>query len=119
MGWAYGGITVDVSALYVWNVANMEWTPGYGNWFCDLGAGVNLGGASNFFHAGVQGMAKIGFEFDNAPIRLSLDWSPAFGPEVAYSRAQTVGDIVVPRVSVSSFNERGLVNLGLSCVYLF
>ena len=120
MDWIYGDITADFSVLHVWNVANMDWT-WEGNWFFDLGAGGFLGGAANYFVCGLQGMARLGYQFEDAPVSLSFDWSPSFGPEIAYGRLHydtPLGDGNI-RGSVSSFNARGLANLGLSFVYRF
>lgn len=113
MDWVYSDITADFSLMYVWNVANMDWTD-EGNWFVDLGAGAFLGGASNYFVCGAQFMGRLGYEFEDAPIRLSFDWSPSFGPEIAYSPR-----INGTRVSVRDFNERGVANLGFTCTYRF
>jgi hypothetical protein len=114
MNWLYRGSTfADVSAMYVWNIANMDWTPGSGNWFFDLGAGANLGGGNHYFFLGVQGMAKLGYEFENAPVRLSVDWAPSFGPGITSVRVS--GD----RITDTELNTRGMGNFGLSCVYLF
>jgi hypothetical protein len=118
MDWIYGDITADFSVLHVWNVANMDLTD-EGNWFFDLGAGVFLGGASNYFVGGVQGMAKFGYTFEDYPVSIGLDWSPSFGPEVIYTPEMNVGGIHVSRMSTSRFNGHGLANFGLSVVYRF
>ncbi len=109
MDWIYGDITANFSAMHVWRVSNMDWSD-EGNWFFDIGAGGFLGGASNYVVFGVQGMTRLGYQFENAPVSLSIDWSPAFGPEIAYARGFK---------SVSRFNARGIANLGISCVYRF
>ena len=87
--WANAGgtVTADFSVLYNWNVCNMDWTPS----------------------AGVAGSAKLGIAFKGAPVRLSFDWSPAFGPGIAYWDGG----------SHSEFNERALCNFGITCVYCF
>jgi hypothetical protein len=109
MNWLYkGGMAVDVSALYVWNIANMNWTD-EGNWFFDLGAGANVGAASHYFYLGVQGMAKLGYEFEGAPVRLAIDWSPSFGPGIASFAGH----------SNSELNTTGMGSFGLSAVYMF
>jgi hypothetical protein len=105
----YGdGFAVDLSAMHVWNVANMNWTP-KGKWFFDLGAGANTVLANHFFYVGVQGTAKLGYEFDNIPLRLSCDFSPSFGPGISS----------VAGHSETSFYSNGISNFGVSCVYLF
>ncbi len=109
MSWINGGgIVADVSALYVWNIANMNLTDS-GNWFFDLGAGLNLGGRSHFAYFGVQGMAKFGYAFDNSPLKIAIDWSPSFGPGIGYGGGH----------SVSDFHDNGIANFGLSVVYSF
>jgi hypothetical protein len=113
MDWIYGDITADFSMLYAWRVANMDWTY-EGNWFLDIGAGAFFGGASNYFVFGAQGMGRLGYEFEDAPVSLAFDWSPSFGPEVLYSPR-----VNGQRLSVSDFNARGLANFGLSFIYRF
>ncbi len=108
--WANGGgtVTADFTVLYAWNIADMSWTP-RGQWFFDAGAGLNVGGRGHYAYVGPMGMAKLGYEFDGAPVRLSFDWSPAFGPAIAYGGG----------FSHTQFNKWGLANLGLTCVYCF
>ena len=117
MDWIYGDITADFSVLRVWRGGYMNWTD-EGQWFFDLGAGGFLGGAANYFVFGVQGLARLGYEFEDAPIALAFDWSPAFGPEIVYVRQSLPGSNNV-RGSASRFNARGIANLGLSCIYRF
>ena len=109
--WANAGgtVTADFSVLYNWNVCNMDWTPSAGRWFFDAGAGINVGGKGHYAYVGVAGSAKLGIAFKGAPVRLSFDWSPAFGPGIAYWDGG----------SHSEFNERALCNLGITCVYCF
>jgi hypothetical protein len=120
MGWLHHGVTADFSLLHVWNVENMDWTD-EGRWFFDLGAGANLGGASHFFYGGIQGMARLGYRFDHAPVSLSLDWSPSFGPAVVHHHHfdDEHHDLHIDTHSVASFNTRGMANFGLSCVFRF
>ncbi len=98
------GIGVDISGLYTWNIANMNWTPKAGTWFFDAGVGANVGFNNKHFHIGPQGMAKLGIAF-KAPVRLSLDWSPTFG--VSAGKGE------------SGFYGMGLGNFGITCVYAF
>ena len=109
--WANAGgtVTADFSVLYNWNVCNMDWTPSAGRWFFDAGAGINVGGKGHYAYVGVAGSAKLGIAFKGAPVRLSFDWSPAFGPGIAYWDGG----------SHSEFNERALCNFGITCVYCF
>ena len=95
------GMAADFTALHMWNVATMDWTPSAGQWFVDLGAGAGLGGNSNALFAGVAGSAKLGIQFNNAPLRLALDWTPIIG------------------INGSKFYGLGCANLGISCVYCF
>ncbi len=99
-----GVVTADFTLLYNWNIANMNWTP-RGQWFFDAGAGLNVGGRAHYGYVGAAGMAKLGYEFGGAPVRLSFDWTPSFG--VGFSHGY------------SDFNRWGLANLGLTCVYCF
>lgn len=110
MGWYHlGTLTADFTALHNWNIATMDWTPSAGLWFFDAGAGITIGGREHIVTLGAAGCAKVGIEFNDVPIRLSLDWTPAFGPAIIYSSAG----------SGAVFNEYGLANLGLSAVFRF
>ena len=110
MGWYHGGaLTADFTVLHNWNVCNMDWTPSAGQWFFDAGAGLTVGGRGHFVNLGVAGCAKLGIEFNDAPVRLSVDFTPAFGPRIVY----------VKGASSAVFNEYGLANLGLSAVFSF
>ena len=110
MGWYHGGLTADFTALHNWNICTMDWTPSVGQWFVDAGAGLTIGGRANFVNLGVAGCAKLGLEFNDAPIRLSLDWTPAFGPAIVYVPGWGSGAV---------FNEYGLANLVISAVFCF
>ena len=110
MGWYNAGVlTADFTALHNWNVGTMDWTPSVGQWFFDAGAGLSVGGRSNIVTLGVAGCAKLGIEFNDAPIRLAVDWTPAFGPAITYIGAD----------SHAKFNEYGLANFGISAVFCF
>ncbi len=111
MSWCNAGALVmaDFTALYQWNIAKMDWTPSAGEWFFDLGAGVGAGGRGHYAYAGAVGCAKLGLKFNNVPLKLSIDWSPLFGAEIAYGYG----------VSVADFHGYGLANFGISCVYCF
>lgn len=113
-----GGVTADFSALYFWNIANMNWTPSAGQWFFDAGAGLNVGGREHYAYVGAQGVAKLGIEFSGAPVRLSFDWSPSFGPGIVYLPKETIGDVTFGG-SHAAFNEMALVNFGITCTYSF
>lgn len=109
MAWYHGGLTADFTALHNWNVCTMDWTPSVGTWFFDAGAGLTVGGREHFVNLGVAGCAKLGIEFYNAPCRLSVDFTPAFGPAIGYGGGY----------SAARFNEYGLANLGLTAVFSF
>lgn len=114
-----GTVMADLTALYNWNIFNMDWTPSVGEWFFDAGCGINVGGRENYAYIGAAGCAKLGIKFHDAPIRLSFDWTPSFGAEIAYWSGQTVGGYKIKGGSNSDFNEYGLCNFGISCVYCF
>ena len=110
MGWYNAGVlTADFTALHNWSIMTMDWTPSVGQWFFDAGAGLSVGGRSNIVTLGVAGCAKLGIEFNDAPIRLAVDWTPAFGPAITYIGAD----------SYAKFNEYGLANFGISAVFCF
>ncbi len=120
MDWIYrDGLVADFSALYVWNVSKMYWSP-EGTWFFDAGAGVNMGGKSRFFFAGIQGMAKLGYTFERTPLSIALDWSPTFGAGIEFKRGGYIdGQGNFEGNSQTSFNDNGLMGFGLSCIYRF
>ena len=102
-------VTADFSILYNWHIADMDWTPKAGRWFFDAGVGVNVGGKANFAYVGAAGMARLGIAFNDAPVSLSLDWTPAFGPRIAYAQGN----------SWCVFNDLALANFGVTCTYHF
>lgn len=110
MAWYHGAdLTAEFTALHNWNICTMDWTPSAGLWFFDAGAGLILGGRGHMVDLGVAGCAKLGFEFNNVPCRLSFDYTPAFGPMIFYSKGSS--EVV--------FNEDGLLNFGVSAVFSF
>ena len=111
MSWCNAGATLmaDFTALYQWNVCKMQWTPSAGEWFFDAGAGVGVGGREHYAYVGVAGCAKLGIKFNNAPVKLSIDWTPVIGPQIDYYKG----------ASNAAFHEYGLANLGISAVYCF
>ena len=98
------GASLDFTALYQWNVLNMDWTPTAGEWFFDAGTGISLGAQSNMY-IGATGCAKLGIKFKAAPVKLALDYSPSFGSWLGKGN--------------DGFRTDGLFNLGISCVYCF
>ena len=103
------GLDADFTALHMWNVATMNWTPSAGEWFFDAGTGLGVGGRAHFAYVGVAGSAKLGIEFSGAPVRLSLDWTPVIGPGIGYGGGH----------SSAGFNAMGLANIAVSAVYCF
>ena len=135
MSWCNSGsvLMADFTALYNWNITTMDWTPSAGEWFFDAGCGVVVGGRSHYAYFGLAGSAKLGIAFKRTPIKLSIDWTPYIGPEIAYGvKVPVVEDVYNPTIgttvpfisgykktSSSSFNEYGFANFGISCVYCF
>ena len=86
-----------------------HWTPKAGRWFFDAGVGVNVGGKAHFAYVGLAGMARLGISFNNAPVSLSVDWTPSFGPRIGYFKEW----------SEAEFNDLALANLGVTCTFHF
>lgn len=109
--WAHhdATITADFTALYNWHIVEMDWTPRAGTWFFDAGVGVNVGGREHFAYVGVAGMARLGIEFNGAPVSLSLDYTPVIGPAIGYGGGHSHAD----------FHEMGFANVGITCTYNF
>lgn len=63
-----------------------------------------------FVNIGVAGCAKLGIQFNDAPIRLSLDFTPSFGPEIVYLKGFGAN---------AGFSGYSVANLGISAVYCF
>ncbi len=96
----------ELSLLHYWNVKNWDWTPG--NWFLDIGAGANTIISKNHMFLGAQVSGKFGYTFEDFPLSLSADFSPAIGPNIGLRGAE------------STFRTEGLFyNFGISCVYRF
>ena len=105
----YFDTTADFTLLHNWHLLDMDWTPRGGMWFVDAGAGINVGGKAHDVYAGVAGMARLGFTFNNLPLTVAVDWTPTFGPGIRYSKG----------ANKVFFNELGLANVGISCTYKF
>ena len=105
----YFGTTADFTLLHNWHLLDMDWTPRGGKWFVDAGAGVNVGGSGLYAYAGVAGMARLGFTFNNLPLTVAVDWTPTFGPGIHY----------VKGANEVFFNELGIANVCISCTYNF
>lgn len=107
--WLDPDVTADFTVLHNWNVCTMDWTPRAGTWFFDAGVGVNVGGREHYAYVGVAGMARLGFEFNSAPVSLSLDYTPVIGPGIGYGGGH----------SSAGFRDMGFANLGITCTYNF
>ena len=120
MSWCNPGASLmaDFTALAAWNCFEFG-NYNAGNFFADFGAGISVGGREHYAYVGVAGLAKIGFKFSGAPVSLSFDWTPAFGPEIAYYGKQTIQGVTIPGPSASDFFEYGLANFGITCTYNF
>ena len=107
--WVDTAVTADFTALYNWNLLEMDWTPSAGIWFVDAGVGVNVGGREHYAYVGAAGMARMGFKFHNVPVSLSIDYTPVIGPAIVYAKGW----------SAAEFRGRGFANVGLTCTYNF
>ena len=87
----------------------MDWTPRAGQWFFDAGAGINVGGREHYAYVGVVAMARLGIKFNDAPLSLSLDYSPVIGPGIVYGGGY----------SHAGFRDIGFANVGVTCTYNF
>ncbi len=110
MSWcnAGGSVVADLTALAAWNCFEFG-ACNSGNFFADFGAGISVGGKAHYAYVGVAGLARCGFKFSGAPVSLSADWTPLFGPHIAYGGGH----------SYSEFHKYGLANFGLTCTYNF
>lgn len=111
MQWLNPGAVVcaDLTMLFNWNLLTMNWTPKAGTWFFDAGCGFSVGGREHYAYVGPAGNARFGIELNKVPLRIGIDWTPMFGPEIAYYKGW----------STSQFYSYGLANFGISCVYRF
>ena len=110
MSWCNAGATVvaDFTALAAWNCFEFGQFNA-GNFFADFGTGISVGGKGHYAYVGVAGLARCGFKFSGAPVSLSADWTPVFGPHIAYWNGWRS----------SEFNKYGLATLGITCTYNF
>ena len=112
------GAGLDFTALHQWSVCQMEWTPRVGQWFFDAGVGASVGMASKYMYVGATGCAKLGIEFNTAPVKLALDYSPTIGPWVGGSKSSNSEGGTDTKV-YSGIRMAGFLNIGISCVYCF
>ena len=110
MSWCNAGAAVvaDFTALAAWNCVEFGQTDA-GKFFADFGGGISVGGKSHYAYVGVAGLARCGFKFSGAPVSLSADWTPLFGPHIAYGGGG----------NYSEFHRYGLANFGVTCTYNF
>lgn len=102
-------VAADFTVLHNWNCFNMDWTPSAGKWFFDAGVGLSVGGGAHTAYVGVAGNAKLGIKFNSAPVRLSVDWTPVFGPGFVYAKGYTH----------TGFPSLNIANFGVSAAYCF
>jgi hypothetical protein len=101
-----GGLDIDLTVLYQWNIGQWDWTPKAGTWFFDAGVGAQaalLLHDNGGIYAGVAGDAKFGIKFNKVPIKLAIDYTPGLG---------------LLCVDGGGLTGRWY-NFGLSCVYCF
>jgi hypothetical protein len=108
-GSANAPVAADLTVLHNWNCFNWDWTPSTGKWFFDAGVGLSVGGGAHTAYVGVAGNAKLGIKFNAAPIRLSVDWTPVFGPGFLYTKD----------ASHCGFPSLNIANFGISATYCF
>jgi hypothetical protein len=117
LGWGFVTGALDFTVIHNWNCYNWDWTPQAGNWFLDAGVGANIGGSKAHCSFGIAGQVKFGIKFNKVPIRLSIDYTPVIGAEVATAKAEFDG--VVVKEKAAGFYGSGLGNFGISATYCF
>lgn len=120
MSWCNAGASLmaDFTAIAAWRCFEFG-DCSAGGFFSDFGCGLNVGGREHNAYVGPCGLARVGFKFADAPVSLSLDWTPVFGAEVAYWGKQTVYGYEIPGGSTSQFYAYGLANIGVTCTFNF
>ena len=113
-----GGSNSDISLLHNWSICTMDWTPKAGKWFFDVGVGANVNGHRGLTCFGVMGMARLGLKFGRVPLSLSLDYSPAFGPEI-YRVEGYLPDGTLQTTHSIGFRYLALYNGGFTLTYNF
>ena len=104
-----GRVMADFTILHNWHILDMDWTPRGGMWFFDAGVGLNVGGKAHYAYVGIAGLARLGIKFNNAPISVSVDYTPVIGPGIGYAGGH----------SHAAFRDLGFANFGVSCVFHF
>lgn len=80
-----GGIGFSAAAVYDFKIAEPNWTK-RGTWCFYAGPGVNFVGKTatqnSYAYTAILIGGQVGLEygFEGAPINLSFDWRPMFGP---------------------------------------
>ena len=113
-----GGSSSEIALLHNWRICTMEWSPKAGVWFFDAGVGANVSGHRGLTCCGVMGMARLGVNFKKVPLSLSLDYSPAFGPEI-YRIEGYYPDGTPQTTHSAGFRYFGLYNGGFTLTYNF
>jgi hypothetical protein len=118
------GLFVDFTAIHNWNCFAWDWTPSAGQWYLDAGVGASVAGNGAFAAVGVVGQAKFGIKFNKVPIRLAVDFSPAFGYHHTYAHEVKVegeeGKVVLEtKPAHGAFWKTGMLNGGISATYCF
>ena len=54
-------------------------------------------------------MARLGIKFNDAPVSLSVDYTPVVGPSISYGGGH----------SSAGFRGLGFANFGITCTYNF
>ncbi len=123
-GSANAPVAADFTFLHNWNCFNMDWTPSAGKWFFDAGVGLSVGGGAHTAYVGVAGNAKFGIKFNKVPIRLAVDFSPAFGYHHTYADKFEAKDeegkvVLETKPAHGAFWKTGMLNGGISATYCF
>jgi hypothetical protein len=120
------GLNADFSLLHNWRIAIPSRTEGL--WFFDAGVGLRLGGAEHLARIGLQGVAKLGYTFEDVPLTLAFDFSPSFGPAIHYHGHHDWDDdhdhyydhdLDSHHHSHAGFDEWAVCSFALSFVYNF
>lgn len=103
-------ITADFTMLAAWRCCEFGQS-GFGAGVFDAGVGVRAGGFEDYAYVGACGLARIGYDFKQAHVTLTYDWTPTFGPDIVYWNHG--------KDNSARFHTYGLLNMGLTCTYNF
>lgn len=113
-------INFELTGLYNWKALEFDWTPGAGKWFLDAGVGAGFAIRKYYTYVGVAGQAKFGFQLNSIPLKIAIDWTPIFGPEICYGGPSANNHWVFHRnYKRAAFSGYTLANFGVSAVYCF